>query len=113
MRCHFKNAENFPPDRPVICVLFRGFLTWPDKSQIKPGVGSRRRRKSAPAAHNNNKNTHSACLPATLATLSASWLFAPLERLGLRCLAPPDAERMLRRCTSVGLKKATMKGCLF
>lgn len=54
-----------------------------------------------------------ASLPATLATLRASWLFAPLERLGLRCLPPPDAERMLRRCTSVALKKATMKGCLF
>lgn len=54
-----------------------------------------------------------ASLPATLATLRASWLFAPLERLGLRCLPPPDVERMLRRCTSVALKKATMKGCLF
>ena len=48
-----------------------------------------------------------------LATRSASWPLAPLDRLGLRCLAPPDAERMLRRCTSVALKKATMKGCLF
>lgn len=52
-------------------------------------------------------------LPATLATLSASWLLAPLERLGFLCLPPPEAERMLRRCTSVALKKATMKGCLF
>lgn len=51
-------------------------------------------------------------LPATLATLSASWLLAPL-RLGLRGFPPPDVERMLRRCTSVALKKATMKGCLF
>ena len=48
-----------------------------------------------------------------LATLRAScWPLAPLDRLGLRCLAFP-AERMLRRCTSVALKKATMKGCLF
>lgn len=59
------------------------------------------------------KHKHILCLPATLATLSASWLFAPFERLGLRCLPPPGAERMLRRCTSVALKKATMKGCLF
>lgn len=59
------------------------------------------------------KHKHILCLPATLATLSASWLFAPFERLGLRCLPPPVAERMLRRCTSVALKKATMKGCLF
>lgn len=47
-----------------------------------------------------------------LATRSASWLLALLERLGLRCLLPPCAERMLRMWTSVALKKATMKGCL-
>lgn len=47
-----------------------------------------------------------------LATRSASWPLAVLERLGLRCLLPPCAERMLRMWTSVALKKATMKGCL-
>lgn len=62
---------------------------------------------------NTTVSAHFQCLPATLATLSASWLFAPLDRLGLRCLVPPEAERILRRCTSVALKKATMKGCLF
>lgn len=50
-------------------------------------------------------------LPATLAILSASWFFGVLERFWLRCLPPVD--RMLRRWTSVALKKATMKGCLF
>ena len=34
-----------------------------------------------------------------------------LERFWLRCL--PPVERVLRRWTSVALKKATMKGCLF
>lgn len=33
-----------------------------------------------------------------------------LERFWLRCL--PPVERVLRRWTSVALKKATMKGCL-
>lgn len=47
-----------------------------------------------------------------LATRNASWPLAVLERLGLRCLLPPCAERMLRMWTSVALKKATMKGCL-
>lgn len=61
----------------------------------------------------NQLQLHFPCLPATFAILSDSWLFAALERLVLRCLPPPDAERMLRRCTSVALKKATMKGCLF
>lgn len=50
-------------------------------------------------------------LPATLAILRASWFFGVLERFWLRCLPPVD--RMLRRWTSVALKKATMKGCLF
>lgn len=57
----------------------------------------------------NTENTHT---PAILATRSASWPLAVLERLGLRCLLPPCAERMLRIWTSVALKKATMKGCL-
>lgn len=50
-------------------------------------------------------------LPATLAILSASWFLGVLERFWLRCL--PAVERTLRKCTSVALKKATMKGCLF
>jgi hypothetical protein len=50
-------------------------------------------------------------VPATLAILSASWFFGVLERFWLRCLLPVD--RVLRRWTSVALKKATMKGCLF
>lgn len=49
--------------------------------------------------------------PATLATRRASWFLGGLERFWLRCLAP--VERALRRWTSVALKKATMKGCLF
>lgn len=57
----------------------------------------------------NTKHTHT---PAMLATRSASWPLAVLERLGLRCLLPPCAERILRMWTSVALKKATMKGCL-
>lgn len=50
-------------------------------------------------------------VPATLATRRASWFLGVLERFWLRCLLP--AERVLRRWTSVALKKATMKGCLF
>lgn len=82
-----------------------------NKSQVKSEVGPTQQHKSALTVY--TAHTLVLPLPATLATLSASWLFAPLERLGLRCLAPPGAERMLRRCTSVALKKATMKGCLF
>lgn len=55
------------------------------------------------------KQTHT---PAILATRSASWPLVVFERLGLRCLLLPCAERMLRMWTSVALKKATMKGCL-
>lgn len=50
-------------------------------------------------------------VPATLATRRASWFLDVLERFWLRCLLP--VERVLRRWTSVALKKATMKGCLF
>lgn len=50
-------------------------------------------------------------VPATLATRRASWFLGVLERFWLRCLLP--VERVLRRWTSVALKKATMKGCLF
>lgn len=106
------NVENSHMGRQVqvICVPFHGFLTEPTKARLN--------QKSAQHNSINQhrlyiQHTHFLTLPATLATLSASWLFAPLDRLGLRCLAPPGAERMLRRCTSVALKKATMKGCLF
>lgn len=95
---------------PVIYFPFHEFFTKDTKDKWIQGL-------SQHARVNHSwmfiKHKHILCLPATLATLSASWLFAPFERLGLRCLPPPVAERMLRRCTSVALKKATMKGCLF
>lgn len=50
-------------------------------------------------------------VPAMLAILRASWFLGVLERFWPRCRLP--VERALRRWTSVALKKATMKGCLF
>lgn len=50
-------------------------------------------------------------VPATLAIRRASWFLGVLERFWPRCRLP--VERALRRWTSVALKKATMKGCLF
>lgn len=50
-------------------------------------------------------------IPATLAIRRASWFLGVLERFWPRCRLP--VERALRRWTSVALKKATMKGCLF
>lgn len=68
--------------------------------RVMPWPGSRgRARPSRPG------------IPATLATRRASWFLGVLERFWLRCL--PPVERVLRRWTSVALKKATMKGCLF
>lgn len=58
-----------------------------------------------------SKDTFNLCIPPRFETRNASWFFGVLDRFWFLCLFP--AERILRRCTSVALKKATVKGCLF
>lgn len=63
--------------------------------------------------HPTPRNTDPAtcAVPAMFDTRKASWFFGVLDRFWLLCF--PPVERMLRRWTSVALKNATVKGCLF